>query len=181
MRIRRIARILRAVNRFIEFRVLHIDDSPERIAGGVFAGILIAYTPLLGLHLLIGLAAAMVFRINKVATLSFVWISNVFTLIPIYYPSYLLGRKILNIFEKEPSMNQNELMRCLQVILREVDLNSLIDIEFWQSLQYLFTRIGLELFIGGIIIGSIVAAIAYRFTARIITRHRKRKGRKSEV
>jgi uncharacterized protein len=166
--------MLRPISEFIEFRVLHIDDSPERIAGGVFAGILIAYTPFLGLHLLIGLLVSMIFRINKFVTLSFVWVSNVFTLIPIYYPSYIVGRGILNLFKNEPAMSQRDILRYLNALIRQIDFNSIIDIEFWQSFWYLFTRIGLELFIGGLIIGTFAAAVSYKITVRSIARHRRR-------
>ncbi len=174
MRSRKFIRFLRPMIEFVEFRVLHIDDSPERIAGGVFAGVLIAYTPLIGLHLLIGLFVAVLFRVNKFATLSFVWISNVFTLIPIYYPSYLLGRKILNLFRPEPAMSLQEILRVFRAVIRELDISSIIDPEFWQSFRHLFGRIGAELFIGGFIIGIPVAALAYQITVRSIRRHRKR-------
>ena len=175
---RKLIRFIKPIIEFVEFRVLHIDDSPERIAGGVFAGVLIAYTPLIGLHLLIGLFVAMIFRVNKFATLSFVWISNVFTLIPIYYPSYLLGRKILNIFGKEPEMSLNEILRVFRGVLRELDVSSIIDPAFWDSLRHLFTRVGAELFIGGILIGTVVATLAYQITVKSIKRHRQRpKGR----
>lgn len=171
---RKIIKMLKPVIEFIEFRVLHIDDSPERIAGGVFAGILIAYTPLLGLHFLVALLVSMIFRVNKFATLSFIWVSNVVTLIPIYYPSYILGRKILNLINPQPAMTREELLDCFKVIFNQLSLNSLIEPAFWQSFWYLFTRIGLELFVGGLILGTIVASLAYKLTVRSITRHRRK-------
>jgi uncharacterized protein (DUF2062 family) len=171
---RKILKMLRPVIEFIEFRVLHIDDSPERIAGGVFAGILIAYTPFLGLHLLIAIAAAMIFRINKFATLSFVWISNVFTLIPIYYPSYVVGRAIMNLFQSQPEMTQRQILRSLNSLIRQIDFNSVFDPDFWSSFWKLFKAIGPELFIGGLIIGTIIGGLAYRITARSIMKHRRK-------
>ena len=166
--------MLRPAIEFIEFRVLHIDDEPERIAGGVFAGILVAYTPFFGLHLLLGLLVSLIFKVNKFATLSFVWVSNVLTLIPIYYPSYIVGRKILNIFNPKPAMTPQEIVKCFSAIIRKIDFDSVFEADFWQSFWHLFTRIGLELFIGGVIIGIPVAALAYKLTFRSISKHRRK-------
>ena len=171
---RRLKKMLRPVIEFIEFRVLHIDDSPERIARGVFTGIMIAYTPLLGLHLLVGLLAAFLFNVNKFATLSFVWISNVFTLIPIYYPAYIVGRKLVNFVHPTPYVSRQELLNCFKTILGDMASNNLFTREFWHSFVELFGRIGLELFIGGFFIGLPVAAVGYYLTFQIITRHRKK-------
>ncbi len=171
---RKILKMLRPVIEFIEFRVIHIDDSPERIAGGVFAGIFIAYTPFLGLHIFIGLFAAFLFKINKFATLSFVWISNVFTLIPIYYPSYLIGRRLINIFYETQPMSKTEIMHCFRNIFTDMALNNVFSREFWSSFISLLTRIGPELLVGGIFTGLPMAALGYYLTFKIITRHRKR-------
>ncbi len=166
--------MLRPVIEFIEFRVLHIDDSPERIARGVFAGIMVAYTPFIGLHIFIGLFISFLFKVNKFVTVSFVWISNVFTLIPIYYPTYLMGRKILNFFHTTPPLSKTELMHCFRNIFTDMAVNNVFSREFWSSFVNLLTRIGLELLIGGVLIGLPVAALGYYLTLKIITRHRNK-------
>lgn len=43
---------------FVKFRILHVDDTPQRIARGVAVGVWIAFTPLLGLHMILALAIA---------------------------------------------------------------------------------------------------------------------------
>lgn len=178
LRRKRIFRLLRPVIEFIEFRVLHIDDSPERIAGGVFAGVLIAYTPLLGLHIILALIVSTLFKVNKFTAVSFVWISNIFTIIPVYYPSYIVGRKVLDIFSQEPAMTKKEILTSLQTIVLEMLTNNIFTSDFWNSFVRLFRRLGEELLVGGVIIGIPVAAAAYYITLRIVSRHRMRMQRR---
>ncbi len=54
--------------------VLHLDDEPWRIAGGLGVGTFISFSPYYGLHTLMALAAAFAFRLNVAATLVGAWI-----------------------------------------------------------------------------------------------------------
>jgi uncharacterized protein (DUF2062 family) len=38
--------------RFLEYKILHIEDTPHKISLGVALGLFIAWSPLLGLHFL---------------------------------------------------------------------------------------------------------------------------------
>lgn len=166
--------MIKPVIEFIEFRVLHINDSPERIAGGVFYGILIAYTPFLGLHILIGLLAASAFKVNKFATVSFVWISNVFTLIPVYYPAYIVGNKILNFFTHSPAASKKEIIISLKNLVEELSVTNILMREFWRDLFNLCGRLGLELIIGGFVIGLPLAFFGYYLTLKLLRRNKRR-------
>lgn len=83
------------IKRFFIYRVLHVDDTPHRIALGVAIGIFITWTPTIGLQMALVVALAALLRANKVVGVPFVWISNPVTLVPIYGPNYWLGTKIL--------------------------------------------------------------------------------------
>ena len=87
--------IYRRISRFIVRRILHTDDTPSRIARGAAIGIFVAWLPLIGLQMLLTLGLSFILRANKLVGLPVVWISNIFTLGPIYYPSYLLGSAML--------------------------------------------------------------------------------------
>lgn len=54
--------------------VLHFDDEPRKIAGGLALGTFISFSPYYGLHTLMALAAAFVFRLNVAATLVGSWL-----------------------------------------------------------------------------------------------------------
>jgi uncharacterized protein (DUF2062 family) len=55
--------------------VLHLDEEPSRLAASMATGVFIGLTPLYGLHTLLALGAAYVFRLNKVATITGAWIN----------------------------------------------------------------------------------------------------------
>ncbi len=54
--------------------VLHFGDDPRKIAGGLAVGTFISFSPYYGLHTLMALAAAIVFRLNVAATLVGAWL-----------------------------------------------------------------------------------------------------------
>jgi uncharacterized protein (DUF2062 family) len=56
---------LRPVLRFINTRILHIDDSPEYIARGIAIGLFTAWLPLLGLQIIIAVLMATVLKAKK--------------------------------------------------------------------------------------------------------------------
>ncbi|HYK88249.1 MAG TPA: DUF2062 domain-containing protein [Acidobacteriota bacterium] len=72
-------------------RLLALDDTPERIAFAFALGVFLAFSPLLGLHTLLGLTLAFVFGLNRVAVLLGVWVNNPWTLVPIYGAAAFIG------------------------------------------------------------------------------------------
>lgn len=165
--------ILRSIIRFIEFRLLHIQDSAHRIALGVALGLFVAWTPFYGLHLFILALLAILLRANKFVAFTFVWVNNPFTLIFIYYPSYLLGKYILDIARSEPNLSQAQVKEFFENFSSVGNiLSAFYQPQFWQQLGTMFTKIGAELLIGTFIIGSAVAASAYFATYTIIKHYR---------
>jgi uncharacterized protein (DUF2062 family) len=55
--------------------VLHLDEEPSRLAAGMATGVFIGLTPFYGLHTLLALVAAYVFRLNKAATITGAWLN----------------------------------------------------------------------------------------------------------
>lgn len=83
------------LRRFVIYRILRVDDTPHRIALGVAVGVWVTFTPTIGIQTLLCVAICQLLRANKVVGLPFIWISNPATLVPIYYPSYVLGSLML--------------------------------------------------------------------------------------
>ena len=77
------------IKKFVIHKILHIDDTPHRLALGVALGVFIGWTPTIGFQSALVILMALIFKANKVVGLPFVWISNPFTLIPIYWPNYI--------------------------------------------------------------------------------------------
>lgn len=87
--------VLNRLRRFFVYRVLSLDDTPHRIALGVAIGIFVTWTPTIGFQMILTVALAWLLRANKLVGVPFVWISNPFTLVPIYGPNFLLGSWLL--------------------------------------------------------------------------------------
>ena len=87
--------IAKRLKRFFIYRVLHVDDTPHRIALGVAIGIFVTWTPTIGFQMALTVALAALFRANKLVGVPFVWLSNPLTLVPVYYPSFCLGAWML--------------------------------------------------------------------------------------
>lgn len=72
-----------------------LDDTPERIALAFALGVFFAFSPLLGLHTILGLTIAFIFRLNRVAVLLGVWVNNPYTLVPIYAAAAYVGGHLI--------------------------------------------------------------------------------------
>ncbi|MBI1374958.1 MAG: DUF2062 domain-containing protein [Phycisphaera sp.] len=85
----------RSAQKFIFFKVLHTDDPPYRLAMGVAIGLFMGIMPIMGIQMIGTFFLAWLFRANKLVGQPFVWVSNPLTAVPVYYPCYLLGAKLM--------------------------------------------------------------------------------------
>ncbi len=155
--------LYRRIRFLVAHRILHADDTPARIARGVAIGMFIAWLPLIGLQMLLVLGLSFIFRANKLSGLPVVWISNPFTLGPVYYPSYLLGSAIL----KSQPVNLQSLEH------RFASFSSLSwSMRFKECVDFLFGGIFYPTLIGSLFVGAVLAVATYFLTVRAIKRHR---------
>ena len=131
--------------------VLLLDDTPHSIALGTAIGVFIAFTPTVGVQMLmVGLVAFLthrLFHFNRLAALLMVYITNPLTVVPIYWGCYRLGATWF------PSD-----------ITRE-DFEHLLHYEgfddWWATVVELFVGIGLPLIVGSLIIATVCAVLSY--------------------
>jgi uncharacterized protein (DUF2062 family) len=71
--------------------LLHVEDTPHRTALAFGVGVLIAFSPFLGIHMGIALVVAFLFRLNRVAILFGTYLNNPWTIAPIYLAGTSLG------------------------------------------------------------------------------------------
>ncbi|MGE5814922.1 MAG: DUF2062 domain-containing protein [Acidobacteriota bacterium] len=76
-------------------RLLHTHDTPERTAAAYATGVFWGYSPLLGLHTLLGLITAFAFDLNRVAVMLGVYSNLPWTLAPYYTLATLAGATLL--------------------------------------------------------------------------------------
>ncbi|OQA02189.1 MAG: hypothetical protein BWY69_01177 [Planctomycetes bacterium ADurb.Bin401] len=159
--------------RCLEFKILHIQDSPHKIALGLAVGLFVGWTPLVGLHILLALGLSVLLKANKFASFVTIWVSNVFTLFIIYYPSYLFGRYILNFFDPERALTSRQVLTALNDLFSPLNLLTKVHTkEYWNQFLILSKSMGLELSIGSIIIGGVVAVGSYFLSLKLIKAHR---------
>lgn len=89
--------------------VISLRDSPRRLALSFAVGVFIGMSPVLGLHTVLGVAAAWVFRLNKFVTIIGVYITNPWTIVPIYTFATWVGMQLLGGGILLPAINWNAL------------------------------------------------------------------------
>lgn len=77
--------------------LLHIHDTPRRIALAFGIGCWIAFSPLLGIHTGMALLIAFAFRLSRVAILMGAYINNPWTLAPMYAAGTAAGCLLLGV------------------------------------------------------------------------------------
>ena len=126
--------------------VIRVRESPHRTASAFSTGVFIGISPLLGLHTMLGVIAAWIFRLNTFTILAGVYITNLWTFIPIYTFSIWVGAKCLGIKQIIPRIDWSN-----------ITVSYLVD-----SLKHLF----MPFICGTFIVGSVAAIISYVFIYR---------------
>ena len=156
--------------------ILHLDDTPHRIALGVFLGLFIGATPTLGVQTFLYFGVASLLRANMVSGIVPVWFTNPFTAVPIYYLCWKLGGLVVaGRWETSP-----ENQAAISKLIEGAEANSkgfyerVFELEFWQSAIELLRSIGLELWVGSTILGLVLGCIGYVVTYRSVVAYRAR-------
>jgi len=144
-------------------QLLHTHDTPRRTAAAYALGVFLGFSPLLGIHTILGLALAFMFGLNRVAVILGVY-SNLPWLVPAYYTVATIGGAALLGVDVQP--------RALEQAMRAVSAAPWSWVELRELLQT-FAPL-MRAYILGSTIGSVVlAAIAYRVSLVMIVAHRR--------
>jgi hypothetical protein len=168
--------MLRKSIAFMKLKVLHITDTPHRIAMGVAVGVFVGFglAPFLGTHIIAALLLAMLFGGNKIAAIASMWVHNPVTMWPIIFADYELGRHVVNLWTRTPRGGHELLKRFLDNWEEQGVFTYPFVGEFWHELSHVMVKIGLEVSIGCAILGVIMAVLAYFAAKEIIIEHRKK-------
>lgn len=129
-------------------KILSLDSHPRHIALGFAVGVFISITPFFGIHTPLAIAAAFIFRLNKLTCLTGAWVNTPLTIIPVLGLSYKLGSILLGNSPAELTISSLE----------------------WVTLKQHATAI----ILGSSIIGFILAVAGYFFSYWLIVRFRKK-------
>ena len=152
----------RKLKRFVYHYLLHADDPPQRLALGMAVGMFVAFTPTVGVQMVVAGFLSWLLRANKAVSVAVVWISNPATMIPIYWYCYHIGCAILTL---EP------IDRVWWAGLTTPPEGWLPAVKFYWS--QLVTIAG-PLWLGGCVVGIVCGYGSYYAVLRLITTYRSR-------
>jgi uncharacterized protein len=138
-------------------RLLLFDETPERLALAFALGVFLSLTPLVGLHLVLGLAFAVLFGLNRVAVVSGLFLNNPWTIIPYYTMATYFGGWLMG-FPKMPT-------------LPAFGWAELAEPGFWRELMPHW-RLIMPMALGSTILAVLCAAVSYPLVRFIIRRGR---------
>jgi hypothetical protein len=143
-------------------QLLHTHDTPERTAAAYALGVFLGFSPLLGLHTVLGLVLAFALNLNRVAVLLGIY-SNLPWILPAYYTlTTMAGAAILRI-------------RIPPGLLR--DLSAALADAQWADFRHLahaLTPLIWAYALGATIGAVILAFVGYRVALAMIVAHRRR-------
>jgi uncharacterized protein (DUF2062 family) len=148
-------------------RLLALDDPPERTALAFSVGVLIAFSPLVGLHTILATLLAFLFRFNKVAIYAGTFVNNpVLTLVPIILASYAVGAALLGRPLALPAEGV--------ALLRDPHL---LTGDYWRELWARFWDLLLPFALGGTALSAVCSLAAYPVTLKLLRANQRRKNR----
>ena len=143
-------------------QLLHTHDTPERTALAYAIGVFFGFSPLLGLHTVLGLIVAFVFNLNRVAVLIGIY-SNLPWILPAYYTlATMLGAALLRV-DIPPG-----LLKELRAALDGVSWGE------FRALAKALTPMLWAFALGSTIGAAALAVTAYRASLTMIVAHRRR-------
>ena len=146
-------------------RLLTLDDPPERTALAFSVGVLIAFSPFLGLHTIMATVLAFAFRFNKVAIYTGTFVNNPFlTLVPIILASYAVGAFLTGRPLALPAAGLE--------LLRDPHL---LTAAYWRALFEQFWAVLLPFAVGGTVLSVVCSLAAYPVTLKLLRANQRRK------
>ena len=156
--------------------VLRAKTPPEYTARSVLFGMLVAMTPTVGVQMPIVFLIWLPIRyfrpqwnFNVVVAMAWTWVTNVFTLGPIYYVFLVTGRLMLG--EEGSLTGYDEFVSMLQKSL-ETDAGTVESL--WIYTVDLFRIWGVPMFVGSIPWAIIASWLSYRWSLHLVNRFRRR-------
>ena len=161
-----------SLRRFLNW-LIRLRGSPRAIARGVAIGMIVAFTPTIGFQTLIVLGIATLLNANRPVSIVPIWLTNPFTIPPVYAFTYYLGSFFW------PGPEPASVARTMRAAAKELES---LDFLALRAQIGVFLDLGTDVFIamwiGGLIVGTIAAAIAYSMTIRTVVRLRERRARR---
>jgi uncharacterized protein (DUF2062 family) len=143
-------------------RFLKIRGKPREIALGFALGLFVGMTPFFGLHTIIAVPLAALFKWNKISAAISVWFTNAATAPIIYSITYLIGARILGIQKGFNWADINSFSTVYQLILKTPEI-------VWAMI------------VGGVILGLPLSILGYYVIFLVMKRYQENIKLKLEI
>lgn len=141
--------------------LLHTHDTPQRTAAAYALGVFFGFSPVLGLHTVLGLVFAFALNLNRVAVLLGIY-SNLPWILPAYYSlATVAGATMLGV--KVPP----GLLRELTAALTEASWAD------FRRLLHVLTPLAKSFILGSTLGAIVLSLVAYRVSLAMIVAHRR--------
>ncbi|MBI5694226.1 MAG: DUF2062 domain-containing protein [Nitrospirae bacterium] len=138
--------------------ILHLDETPHLLAKSFAAGVFIAFTPFIGLHILSALVVAWAFRLNKVVTLTGTMVCNPWTIAFIFIgPTWLTVMAMRHVGMDVPPLNYDTVSGHFMFVLESY---SVWQARFWVEFLQEFKP-----YIAAVLVGTTLAGAAAAFAS----------------
>jgi len=127
------------------------EEPPERVAAAIALGIGVGFSPFLGIHFVIAIGLAFLFRLNRIDALLGQFVGNPWTLPPVYAAGYALGRKLLRYDRRR---------------VPDLPWDRLLHRDFWHA----FTGTALRPRLASFLVGTLVLAALIGLSAYLVVR-----------
>ncbi len=143
--------------------LLHIHDSPRRTAAAFAVGVFFGFSPLLGLHTLLGIVFAFLLDFNRVAVLLGVYANLPWFLGPYYALATVVGAQITG----------HHIPRGFRLQLRALFELSLFHGDFWNQLVVVLKPLVWPYTVGSLLGGLLLSAAAYQVALAFVKSRRR--------
>ncbi|WP_407494188.1 DUF2062 domain-containing protein [Pseudooceanicola sp. MF1-13] len=163
---------------YVKHRMRRLPDTPEKIARGIFAGVVTVFTPFYGLHFFVAALIAFIVRGNILAALLATFVGNPLTYVPIALLSTQIGLFLLG---RHPHAAGDEDTFVQKFLFAAEDLKDNVIALFtdvdadWTALGVFYHDIFYPYMIGGIIPGVISGLAAYYLSVPLIRAYQARR------
>ena len=149
--------------------------SPEYTARGVLIGLMIAFTPTVGIQIPLVAVLWAGFRalhpnwdFSLIVAMAWTWVTNVFTVPPVYYCFFVTGRVLLGHHDRIPGYRAF----ASQIASSLEHGDGLIAATVHSGIN-LMTAFGLPLFIGSLPWALVIGIFGYIWSLKFVRHHRK--------
>ncbi len=153
--------------------ILHLDETPHDLARSFAVGVFVAFSPFLGIHWIIILTLAWLFRLNKVVALTGTFVNNPWTIAFVYIvPTWLTVSAMRNMGFDIPPMNYSHITAQF---LGRTARHEVWEIAFWRGFIREFKPYAYAFGFGTTAAGVVASVISYFAAYFGIKYYRKRK------